>query len=138
MLIIITNRTVGCLTETNTYLIYVLCKQMVNVLLKILTHTNVIALIMLPEIGAYINYFSQNSQNTCSKSIVVGNPIFFYHAMRIYICTTLNNIPSICWFLKKSHKCISKHQLFCLKIDLLVLTKCSFDFWFVYSFSLFS
>lgn len=92
---------------------------MVNVLLKILTHTNVIALTMLPEIGAYINYFSQNSQNTCSKSIAVGNPIFFYYAMRIYICTTLNNIPSICWFLKKVTNvsvstCYSVSKLICL------------------------
>lgn len=92
-----------------------------------------LALTMLAEIGTCINYFSQNSQITCSKNLIaVGSPIFFYYAMKIYICISLKYTFNLL-FLRKSYKCISKHLLFCLKIDLLVLTKCSFDFWFAFS-----
>lgn len=76
-------------------------KREINVVLKILTHTNVVVLTMLAEVGVSMNYFSQDSQNICSKIQWNFADLFFsYNAMRISMCTKQNNIPSICWFPK--------------------------------------
>lgn len=77
-------------------------KKKVNVLLKILTYTNVIALTMLAEVGACTNYFSQNFQNICSKlQWNLADLFFFLQCYENFYVYNTNNIPSICWFLKK-------------------------------------
>lgn len=104
-------------------------KREINVVLKILTHTNVVVLTMLVEVGVSMNYFSQNSQNICSKIQWNLADLFFflqcYENLYVYKTKqhTFNLLVS-----KTSPKCINEHLLFSLKIDLFVLTKCSFGF----------
>lgn len=52
--------------ECLKYLYYICYGKEINVLLKILTYTNVVVL-MFAEVGVCMTYFSQNSQNICSK-----------------------------------------------------------------------
>lgn len=58
---------------------------MVNVLLKILTHTDVIALTMLSEIGACTNYFSQTLKILAEKSQLQLAALFLSTMLREFI-----------------------------------------------------
>lgn len=112
--------------------ICIICHEIkeINVLLKILTYTNVVGLTMLA--GVCMNYFPQNSKYLLKNSMEFGRPNFFLQCYEnFYVYKIKQHIFNLL-VSKNSPKCNSEHLLFSLKIDLLVFTKRSFDFCFVF------
>lgn len=76
--------------------------------------------------------FSKLSKYFLKNSMEFGRPIFFLQCYKNrYVYKTKHTFNLL--VSKTSPKCISEHLLFFIKIDLLVFTKCSFDFCFALS-----